>query len=188
MLLCGVPGCPCCSRGSNADAGFASEELQPSDYDTDAIVVHMGGFLVTTPSSAAAATTSGESSHSAEDDDSCGGEPAAALAGKARRAARRTGNSRKEKTVHLQLYSIAAPKMRRLPQHTSDLHLMGWCQAVQQKQGWVQVQKDYFKAPGVCAEPRSSCSVRLHPHTPHPAVALAVCTEGLQCIVHILCH
>jgi len=52
--------------------------------------------------------------------------------------------------MHLQLYSVAAPKMRQLPQTTNQLQsCTAWMQPVRVKPGWVQVQKDYFQAPGV---------------------------------------
>jgi hypothetical protein len=147
----------------------STPEDLPCDYDTDAIVVHMGGFSVVAASSAAAAAaaaaaangttvrpnwTSEESSLSAEEDDSfCGDVPqaaAAAVQSKARQAGRGRGSLElgREQVLQLQLYSIAAPKMRRLPQHTSDLQVLGWCQPVRPKQGWRQLQKDYFQAPG----------------------------------------
>jgi hypothetical protein len=169
VFLCVLLLTPCCRLVAREKSITRSTpEDFPCDYDTDAIVVHMGGFSVIAPSSAAAAAaaaaanattprphwTSEESSPSAEEDDSfCGDVPqaaAAAVQGKARQAGRGRGSPEhsREQVLQLQLYSIAAPKMRRLPQHTSDLQALGWCQPVRQKQGWRQVQKDYFQAPG----------------------------------------
>jgi hypothetical protein len=155
-----------CSRNSRT-ASFTSSTPDdlPRDYDTDAVVLHMGGFTAPAVSQQPAAgnsnrpqhlTSTSDDSPSAEDDDACEEPPPAgavgfqssslAKRGKWRAAMDVRGNQR---VMQLQLYLIATPKMRWLPQHTSELQsCTSWCQPVRAKLGWQQVQKDYFAAPG----------------------------------------
>lgn len=144
-------GTGCCSfvGSGGASAGSGPEE-QPRDYDTDALVVHMGGFRAPATSQRGLGSSShgqqplsasDASGPSAEEEDDLCEEPASAGVDTRRRG--------KQRGIQLQLYAIAAPKMRRLPQHSSELQsCASWCQPVRVKPGWVQVQKDYFAAPG----------------------------------------
>lgn len=145
----------------------SSDQLSQRDYDTDALVVHMGGFIAPTggnskPLNQFTTSTSDNSTQSADDDDGdaegLADLPPVSAAAAARAARRRNkrrasmegraGSSGKGR-VHLQLYSIAAPAMRRQAQHTSELGASSaWCQPVRVKPGWLQVQKNYFQAPG----------------------------------------
>lgn len=143
---------PCsCSAHSDSSSSHAAE-LAQCDYDTDAIVVHMGSFTAPAASGTAAdsklpplTTTTDDSTPSGEEDS--GGELPPAAPRRSKRAS--LEGRGKGRPVYLQLYSIAAPRMRRMPQHTQELQsCTAWCQPVRAKQGWVQVQKDYFQAPG----------------------------------------
>jgi hypothetical protein len=144
----------------------------PHDYESDAIVVHMGAFAAPAllgPSNGkspqAVATTTDDSNPSGDDDDSCEEPPpvqsaqqqAATSRGankataRGQRPSRRAQEGRPEKTQLVQLYSIAAPGMRRLAHDTAELSVCtAWCQPVRARPDWSQVQKDYFQAPGVC--------------------------------------
>lgn len=153
-----------CSRGVRQDSFTSgSADEVPRDYDTDAIVVHMGGFKAPAPTphnlhsngqQAQHTSTSDDSTPSAEDEDACEEPPPAGATadGRNRMARRRAQDAAarcKERSTQLQLYAAAAPKMRRLPQHSSELQsCSAWCQPVRAKPGWQQVQKDYFAAPG----------------------------------------
>lgn len=156
---------PCAASSGGANDSFSSSSTEefPRDYDTDTIVVHMGGFKAPLPAPQPAdraglmTTTSDDSTPSAEDD-SCDELAAMAAAaagadtgpGRGKRGRRKSLEGRGEGAkMHLQLYSIAAPNMRRLPQNTNQLQsCTAWVQPVRMKPGWVQVQKDYFQAPG----------------------------------------
>jgi hypothetical protein len=163
VVLCFIP----CSRSSRSDYFTSSSpDYLPRDYHTDAVVLHMGGFIAPAVSHQPAAANSNQPQHltstfddstpSAEDDDAYGEPPPAVAAAfksssRARRTKRRASMDEqgKQRITQLQLYLIAAPKMRQLPQHTSELQsYMSWCQPVRAKPGWQQVQKDYFAAPG----------------------------------------
>jgi hypothetical protein len=153
LVRCVLCLCTCvCSFGGSGRASTGSgPEEQPCDYDTDALVVHMGGFTAPATSQRGLGSSSSHgqqplsasdaSGPSAEEEDDLCEEPAPVGID-----ARRRG---KQRGIQLQLYAIAAPKMRRLPQHSSELQsCASWCQPVRVKPGWVQVQKDYFAAPG----------------------------------------
>lgn len=143
----------------------------PHDYESDAIVVHMGAFAAPPllgPSNSkdpqAVPTTTDDSNPSGDDDDSCEEPPpvlsaqqqaAAASRGadkstaRSQRASRRGQEAKQDKKHLVQLYSIAAPGMRRLAHDTTELSLCtAWCQPVTARSDWSQVQKDYFQAPG----------------------------------------
>lgn len=146
LVLCLVSVCSL--GGSGRTSTESGPEEQPRDYDTDALVVHMGGFTAPATSRRSLGSHQGQpplsasdnSGPSAEEDDACEEQAPTGIDGR-RRA--------KQRGMQLQLYALAAPKMRRLPQHSSELQsCASWCQPVRVKPGWVQVQKDYFAAPG----------------------------------------
>lgn len=147
----------------------------------------MGGFKApaptphSTPAVGAQAqhtSTSDESTPTAEDEDTCEEPPpaGASVNGRsrlARRRAREAAARGKERSTQLQLYAAAAPKMRRLPQHSGELQsCSAWCQPVRAKPGWQQVQKDYFAAPGEAQRA-----------VPSPVVLPVLCNACQQSVV-----
>jgi hypothetical protein len=143
----------------------------PHDYESDAIVVHMGAFAApallgssNSKGPQGIPTTTDDSNPSGDDEDSCEEPPpvlsaqqqaaAARGAGKptarSQRAGRRGSQAKPDRSQLVQLYSIAAPGMRHLAHDTAELSVCtAWCQPVRARPDWSQVQKDYFQAPGV---------------------------------------
>lgn len=148
--LCRIPR----ELSFSSDAG--GQDAQ--DYDNDALVVHMGSFEVP--------------ALSLPDDSPTGKSPAAQRgsielvieSGRSRsitkleKDADRQAVAAAASVEPLQLYSVAAPGMRKPPENTQDLvHYKGWCEPVNMKTGWVKVQKGYFDAPGMRFVPLPSC-------------------------------
>jgi hypothetical protein len=139
-------------------------DRDPQDYDNDAIVCHMGAFVVPdAPVDAApedvSATGDGKDTarqssitptmlpKSAVAAVAAAGAPAELELLLATDRGRNQRHRREQQQLHL--YTIAAPGMRRPPQSMHDLaRVLGWAEPVRSKPGWLQVQKSYFSAPG----------------------------------------
>lgn len=138
------------------EASFSSASLMQDaqDYDNDAIVVHMGCFEVP------AWSFSDDGSHGRSSpvqsqnielvinhNKTCSVTPLeSGSPSKERQPSPFLNAVGKEQ---LQLYSVAAPGMRKPPDNMEELvHYKGWCEPVNARPGWVQVQKGFFDAPG----------------------------------------
>lgn len=141
-------------------------DREPQDYDNDAIVCHMGAFVVSdapvdaTPEDVSAShdgkDTGRQSSITPTMLPKSAAAAVAAAAGAELELLLATGRGQPGRHRHeqqqLHLYTIAAPGMRRPPQSTHDLaRVLGWAEPVRVKPGWLQVQKSYFSAPGARA-------------------------------------
>lgn len=155
------------------EASFSSavQNRDIQDYDNDALVVHMGAFEPPaqavhqrkhTEAPGATSDSSLPSTPASEDEarDTAGplaGKDVAAAGGDGGEAAggRGVSDSKGKRTIVLrkakvlQLYAVAAPGMRRVPNTTQDMaQCLSWGAAVAIKPKWTKVQKGYFDAPG----------------------------------------
>jgi hypothetical protein len=139
-------------------------DREPQDYDNDAIVCHMGAFVVpdapvdVTPEDVSASNGGKDTARQFSITQTTLPKAAASAVAAAGASAElelllatdRGRNQRhRQEQQQLHLYTIAAPGMRRPPQSTNDLaQVLGWAEPVRSKPGWLQVQKSYFSAPG----------------------------------------
>lgn len=126
---------------------MAAQDAQ--DYDADAIVVHMGCFEVPLLSEADDSKDRASAAPQGKVELVIDGGRTKSISGVEPVTKERTAAGGSLRKVQMQLYSVAAPGMRKQPETTQELaHYKGWCEPVNVKSGWLQVQKGYFDAPG----------------------------------------